>query len=157
MSLLIALTGVLRTAEGDPIPEGVKLYRALAPHYRMVIASDINGMATEHWLRTQFIIDYAEVLDTSYAYEGMDLRERQLEHLRSQGKVELMIDSDAERCAHAITVGVAAMYFGAPKYARVKRDIRSWSEIEETVKKQRERVATDYAESINASLFDEVD
>jgi hypothetical protein len=157
MSIIFALEGVLRTETGDPIPEGIKLYRSLAPNYRIVIASDISKLATEHWLKTNFIVDYADVLDSSYSYEGMDLRERQLEYARTQGVIEMMIDGDADRCAHAVSVGVHALFFTAPKYVRRKREVRKWDDITDVLAKQREAVAEEYARASNNSLYDEVD
>lgn len=157
MSILIALEGVLRTESGDPIPEGIKLYRALAPHYRMVICSDLSRLATEHWLKTNFIVDYSDVYDSSYAYEGLDLRERQLEYARTQGVVEMLIDGDADRCAHAVSVGVHSLFFAAPKFVRRNREVRKWDDIIEVITKQREAVAEEYARANNNSLYDEVD
>lgn len=157
MSILIALEGVLRTETGDPIQEGIKLYRALAPHYRMVICADIPGAMADHWLKTHFIADYSELLDTSFSYPNADLRERHLEYSRTQGVVEMLIDGDADRCAHAVSVGVHSLYFAAPKYVRRNREVRKWDDITTVLEKQRELVAEEYAKQAGNSLYDEVE
>lgn len=157
MSILIALEGVLRTETGDPIQEGIKLYRALLPHYRMVICSDIPGAMAEHWLKTHFIVGYSEILDTSFAYPDTDLRQRQLEYQRTQGVVEMVIDGDADRCAYAVSVGVHSLYFAAPKFVRRNREVRKWDEITSVLERQRELVAEEYAKHNANSLYDEVE
>ena len=37
---LISLDGVLRTETGDPIHAGIKLFRVMNEHYRVVLATD---------------------------------------------------------------------------------------------------------------------
>jgi hypothetical protein len=65
MSAIIALEGVLKTETGDPIPEGIKLFRILSEFYRVIISSDMDTAKTEHWLRSHMIVGYGEIYDSS--------------------------------------------------------------------------------------------
>jgi len=134
----VALDGVLRTEVGDPIAEGVKLYRILAENYRVIIASDHSPELTEHWLRTNLIVGYGDIYDNRYFFEGQDLRSRQLAIAQAQGRVDLFVDPDADRCAYALSKGVPTMLFAAPKFVRRSRDVRPWQDLADEVERQRQ-------------------
>lgn len=141
MTILIALEGVLKKENGDPIPEGLKLYRSLVPNYRVVIAADSDMLHAEYWLKTNFVLGYADILDKSYHFDGVDLRERHLQHERVKGNVEFLIDADADRCAYALSIGVPSLYFTTPKFVRTRREVKRWDLITEEIKRQRELLA----------------
>lgn len=134
----VALDGVLKTEIGDPIAEGVKLFRILAEHYRVIIASDLTPAQTEHWLRTNLIVGYGDIYDNRYFYEGQDLRCRQLAIAQAQGRVDLFVDPDADRCAYALSKGVPTMLFASPKFVRTIREVRPWEDLSEEVERQRQ-------------------
>lgn len=134
----VALDGVLRTEVGDPIAEGVKLFRILAENYRVIIVSDHSPELTEHWLRANLIVGYGDIYDSRYFFKGQDLRARQLDIALSQGKVDLFVDPDADRCAYALSKGVPTMLFAAPKFVRRSRDIRPWQDLMDEVERQRQ-------------------
>jgi hypothetical protein len=134
---LISIEGVLRKETGDPIPEGVKLFRILSEHYRVILCSDEDMGRTEHWLRSNLIIGYGEVYDNSNFFEGQDLRERQLAVAKSSGKVELFVDPDADRCAMALAAGVPVLMFASPKFLRTKRNVKPWGELRDEIERQR--------------------
>lgn len=134
---LISLEGVLCTEVGDPIPDGIKLYRVLAQNYRMTIGSDQSPELTEHWLKSNLIVGYAQIYDDRCAFEGKDLRMRQLDIARSQGRVELFIDPDVDRCAYALANNVPTLLFSAPKFVRTTRQVRPWKELSAEVERQR--------------------
>jgi len=134
---LVALEGVLKTETGDPIPEGIKLYRILAEHYRVVITSDMSWQKTDHWLRSNLIVGYGEIYDDRYFYEGQDLRSRHLAIARAAGRVDLFIDVDADRCAEAAAMGITTLLFAHPKFIRASREIRSWDVLADEVERQR--------------------
>jgi hypothetical protein len=133
----VALDGVLRTEVGDPIAEGVKLYRILAQHYRVIIASDQSPKQTDHWLRSNLIVGYGDIYDDRYFFEGQDLRARQLAIAQAQGRVDLFVDPDADRCAYALSKGVPTMLFASPKFVRTSRDVRPWKDLADEVDNQR--------------------
>lgn len=141
MTILVALEGVLKTEQGDPIPEGLKLYRSLLPNYRIVIVSDSDMLVTEYWLKTNFVTGYADILDKSHAYPGMSLRERQITHERLQGKVEFLIEADADVCAMALKMGVPSLYFATPKFVRTRREVKRWELLTDELQRQKEMLA----------------
>lgn len=134
----VALDGVLRTEVGDPIAEGIKLFRILAQHYRVIIASDHDPEQTEHWLKANLIVGYGDIYDSRYFFEGQDLRSRQLAIAQSQGRIDLFVDPDADRCAFALARGIPTMLFASPKFIRRTRDVRPWAELSEEVANQRQ-------------------
>jgi hypothetical protein len=135
---LVSLEGVLKTEGGDPIQEGIKLYRILAEHYRVVICSDLSTELTEHWLRSNLIIGFAGIYDTAHFFEGQDLRARQLDIALSKGKVSLFIDPDADRCAYALSKNVTTIMFAEPKFIRVSRQVKPWTDLKVEVERQRD-------------------
>jgi hypothetical protein len=135
---LVSLEGVLMKENGDPIPDGVKLYRILCEHYRIVICSDMSQEHTDHWLRSNLIIGYGDIYDNRYFFEGQDLRSRQLAIARSKGRVELFIDPDADRCAEALQLGVTTVLFASPKFVRTTRKVRPWEDMKTEVERQKD-------------------
>lgn len=134
---LLALEGVLKTETGDPIPEGIKLYRILAEHYRVVITSDLSQELTEHWLRSNLIIGYSDIYDDRYFFEGQALRSRHLDMAMARGKVELFVDPDADYCAEAMAKGVTAILFAAPKFVRRTRMVKKWDDLKNEIERQK--------------------
>jgi len=134
---LVALEGVLKTETGDPIPEGIKLYRILAQHYRVIITSDMSWQQTDHWLRSNLIVGYGEIYDDRYFFEGQDLRSRHLAIARAAGRVDLFIDVDADRCAEAAAMGITTLLFAHPTFIRTERGIRPWETLVDEVERQR--------------------
>jgi hypothetical protein len=134
---LVALEGVLKTETGDPIPEGIQLYRILAEHYRVVITSDMSWKKTDHWLRSNLIVGYGDIYDDRYFFEGQDLRNRQLAIAQAQGRVDLFVDPDADRCAYALSKGIPTMLFASPKFVRTSREVRPWQDLADEVENQR--------------------
>jgi hypothetical protein len=134
---LVSLEGVLMKENGDPIPEGVKLYRVLCEHYRIVLCSDMSQERTDHWLRSNLIVGYGDIYDNRYFFEGQDLRSRQLSIARSHGLVELFVDPDADRCAEALQLGVTTILFASPKFVRTVRKVRPWEDMKNEVERQK--------------------
>jgi hypothetical protein len=134
---LVSLEGVLMKENGDPIPEGVKLYRVLCEHYRIVLCSDMSQERTDHWLRSNLIVGYGDIYDNRFFFEGQDLRSRQLSIARSHGLVELFVDPDADRCAEALQLGVTTILFASPKFVRTVRKVRPWEDMKNEVERQK--------------------
>lgn len=141
MTAVVALEGVIRTETGDPIPEGLKLFRTLAGNYRVVISTDGTLAEAEHWLKQNMVFGYADILGIETSFVGEDIRTFHVKHLLSGGRVELLVDPDADRCAKALELNVACLLYAAPKFVRTRRPISSWTEIQEQVDKQKQAAA----------------
>ena len=138
MTVLISIDGVLRTDVGDPIHEGLKLFRTIVTTYRVALATDGSSEEAEHWLRANLLTGYAELYDNRLAYEGQDLRLRQLQLARASGNIELFIDCDVDRCASAIASGVTTILFTKPGFVRRKREAKPWTEIKAEIDAQKQ-------------------
>jgi len=138
MSAIIAIEGVLKTETGDPIPEGIKLFRILSEFYRVVLSSDMDAAKTEHWLRSHMVSGYGDIYDSSTFFVGQDLRLRHIDVAKSKGKLELFIDSDSDYCAYALSIGVPTIMFASPRFVRSKRDVKPWEDLQTEVDRQRD-------------------
>ena len=138
MSAIIALEGVLKTETGDPIPEGIKLFRILSEFYRIIISSDMDVKHSEHWLKSHMIVGYGELYDSSLFFEGQDLRLRHLDVAKAKGKLELFIDSDADYCAAALAIGVPTIMFASPRFVRTLRNVKPWEDLQLEVNRQKD-------------------
>jgi len=147
MSALIALDGVLRTETGDPIPDGIKLYRVLAESYRVIISSDLNPALTEHWLRSNMITGYGDILDDTDFFAGQDLRTRHIDISKSQGKLELVVDSGADHCAYSLSLGIPTILYANPTFVRTTRAVKPWKDLEDEVIRQKEALLNTYTGS----------
>lgn len=141
MTVMISLDGVLRTETGDPIHTGLKLFRTLLMTYRVGVATDGTLEEAEHWLRSNLLTGHAEIYTNALAFEGQDLRLRQLAIAKVNGEIELFIDSDVDRCAAALKAGVPVILFASPKFVRTKRKIKPWSHIQDEITAQKELTA----------------
>lgn len=128
------------TEVGDPIPEGIKLFRIISEFYRVVLSSDMDPDKTEHWLRSHMIVGYGEIYDNSKFFEGQPLRLRHLEIAKSKGKVELFIDADADFCAAALAMNITTMMFASPRFVRTTRSVKPWEELQSEVDRQRDAI-----------------
>lgn len=137
MTAFISIDGILRTEVGDPIHEGLKLFRTMVGSYRIALATDGTSEEAEYWLRNNLITGYAELYDNRFAFEGQDLRLRQLALARASGNIELFIDCDVDRCASAIALGVTTILFAKPGFIRRKRQTKPWDEVKKEVEGQR--------------------
>lgn len=141
MTVLVSIEGVLRTETGDPIHQGLKLYRTLAQSYRIILATDGTKEEAEHWLRSNLVTGYADIYDVRSSFEGQDLRLRQLAKARSDGPIELFVDCDADRCAQAYASGILVLLFAAPKFIRTKRAVKPWEDMKAELQRQKELTA----------------
>lgn len=148
---MMAVEGVLGVSDEFtitmmPSDEGRALYEGLSHVYRMVlVTSEPDESRVEHWLRSQGIQEYAQVLTPAPGWSGepIDARAAQLRGLRaSRTAVGLVVDTSPLVVVHAMSVGVTGLLFGPPRPApgRVdlgKRRVRDWSAIEGELDMQR--------------------
>jgi hypothetical protein len=92
---------------------------------------------TEHWLRSHMIVGYGEIYDTSNFFVGQDLRVRHIDLAKSNGKVELFIDSDSDYCAHALSMGIPTIMYASPRFTRTIRDVKPWEDLQLEVDRQK--------------------
>ena len=140
MNILVSLDGVLSSDSGEPIRAGVMLYYALNINNRVAIMTSRKTEDAEHWLQSHGIINYDELIDTSYRLEGEDLKKRQFILSRSKAPVELYVDSDPSMCAWVFEEqGIPAIMFMNPGYLAVERrpdapsKVRKWTDIENAI------------------------
>lgn len=128
------------TEVGDPIPDGIKLFRILSEHYRVILSSDMDTKKTEHWLRSHMIVGYGEIYDSSNSFAGQELRLRHIDLAKSKGKLELFIDADSDFCAAALAMGVPVLMFASPRFVRTNRSVKPWDDLQDEVDRQKEAI-----------------
>lgn len=144
MTVLIACEGVLRDNVGTPIPEGISLYAMLCQGYRVTLCLDSPLPQVEHWLRVNGLDRHDHVIDTSVAYAGTDLRDRQIAVERTLSRVDMLLDPSPERVASGMRHGIPSLLFAHPRYARpefrpdLTRKVRPWEEIAAEIDAQKE-------------------
>lgn len=152
----IAIEGVLaRAGEGDnlvacqPLVAGLQIYRTLRRGYKVaLLAHERDESKILHWLRTNDVSDYTTVLAGGGAGEAerpAARREEQLRTLRGRGyALDLVIDASPAVIAKAMHMGITALLFASPAYARPEfrpdapRGIREWADMEGEIALQRE-------------------
>jgi len=147
---ILAVEGVLRKDNKDPIPEGLMLFRTLTLNYRVVLSTESDAKEIDHWLKTNYVFDYAIVLTSENFYEGQPLRMRHLDLSKIEGKVLLYVDSDPDMCASALGQSVPALLFASPNYFQSHRHIKSWDSITDEQIRQKKVVAERYTKYINS-------
>lgn len=150
MTVLMGIEGVLRKDNGDPIPEGFKLYRTLLSSYRVTLSVNEDLKKIEHWLKTNYLFDYADLLTDKDGYEGQELRLRHLDLVKQGEKLELFIDSDPDICAAALSTGTPTILFSTPKHFQTHRELRPWDVITKEQERQKEFVAERYLKYLNS-------
>lgn len=156
---MMGVEGVLgRERPGQPlvpIQSAMLLYHALAPHWSLGLCSlrhTRERETLEHWLAVQGMAHHSYILwAEDWDEDPIDTRMRQLQLLRGQGNVEMMIDADPKVVAKALHQGVPSLLFSHPSYSRPEHRpdvstadrIRPWSAITEEVELQRVLAVTD--------------
>ena len=143
MHIVVELDGVLRGHRNDePILAGVQMVGALSAWNKITFITEMSGPEAEQWANINKIFEYDNMIDSSIALVGEDLKQRQLKMARANGSVELFITGDPKLWAFAFDMGIPSVMFGVPSYTRPEfrpdapKKIRSWNEIEAAVKKQ---------------------
>ena len=115
----MSISDVLRKPGGEPIEQGLMLYRIFAEHHQLVLVKDhdarddelVNFLQTERLDRHAYIASVPDVWDHS--------RVAQLVYVRNSGKpIELVIDADPSVCAELFTRGFPVLHFMQPAFAR---------------------------------------
>lgn len=121
----------------QPDPTATLFYNVVRTQYRVVLVTDlIEPTKAEHWLRSQGIVGYSQLLTAPLEAIGTKaVRIAQLRALKSSRTVlSLFVDSNIEAVAYAHRVGVTGLFWMAPVPGSEREDlrpspIRSWEEM----------------------------
>jgi hypothetical protein len=140
-----------------PIPEGVRLARALRGGYKVCLATtQADSQAVEFWLRINGMSQpsfYDELLDRRPEWADLDdseLQACQAKSLRTAGgDVGLVVSADPRALLAVTEMGLPCVFFINPgyrwaEYRPDKRRLpRAWADIENEMTRQVELKATD--------------
>jgi hypothetical protein len=135
LNILVALEGVLCSEQKTPNRTGILFYYWLAANNRVALLTSWDKKDAEFWLMSNGIIDYAELIDDSYALLGEDLSRRQITIARSRQPIELLLTADPSLAAWAFEQGIPSLLFAHPDSIGIanRPGMRAWGEIEEAI------------------------
>jgi hypothetical protein len=142
MHIVVDLDGVLKGRNDNPISTGVIMVGSLSSWNKLTLISQASIVETQHWLDTNKIVDFDNIIDSSVALEGEGLSERQLNYVRGRGAVDLFITNNPTLWAYAFEQGIPSVMFGVPSYTRPEfrpdapKKVRAWNDIEQAIEKQ---------------------
>jgi|LauGreDrversion4_2_1035121.scaffolds.fasta_scaffold30072_3 hypothetical protein len=142
MHIVVDLDGVLKGRNDNPISTGVIMVGSLSSWNKLTLISQVSIVETQHWLDTNKIVDFDNIIDSSVALEGEGLSERQLNYVRGRGAVDLFITNNPTLWAYAFEQGIPSVMFGVPSYTRPEfrpdapKKVRAWNDIEQAIEKQ---------------------
>jgi hypothetical protein len=152
MTVIISVEGVLRKDDKTPIPEGIKLFRSMTANYRVVVSSQSSRKEIEHWLKSNFVFDYANLYSKEDSHVSMSIRSRHLQLAQQEGRAEMFIDADPDSCAEALEKGITSILFATPKYFKVSRDIKPWDSLADEQARQKQIIAERYSHMLDGNL-----
>jgi hypothetical protein len=142
MHIVVDLDGVLKGRNDNPISTGVIMVGSLSAWNKLTLISQVSMGETQHWLDTNKIVDFDNIIDNSVSLEGEGLSERQLNYIRGRGAVDLFITNNPTLWAYAFEQGIPSVMFGVPSYTRPEfrpdapKKVRAWNDIEQAIEKQ---------------------
>jgi hypothetical protein len=142
MHIVVDLDGVLKGRNDNPISTGVIMVGSLSAWNKLTLISQDSIVETQHWLDTNKIVDFDNIIDKSVSLEGEGLSERQLNYIRGRGAVDLFITNNPTLWAYAFEQGIPSVMFGVPSYTRPEfrpdapKKVRAWNDIEQAIEKQ---------------------
>lgn len=149
MSVVMFVDNVIRkTKDQSLIIEGVALFRSLNETNRVILLTD-NRERTDIWLKTNNLAKKLDDIIEIAPTELGDPEIRQIDQIRSNGKIEFVVTADVIIAGKLLEVGTPVLVFLNPKYARPefrpgsREGIRSWATITEELDKQQKLYDTD--------------
>ena len=115
---------------------------SLSAWNKITLISPLERQQTEQWLNINKIVDFDNIIDSRVNLVGESLGERQVNHARSLGAIDLFITNNPRLWAYAFTQGIASVMFGAPSYTRPEfrpdapKRLRAWNDIEKAIEEQ---------------------
>lgn len=144
MQILVDLDGVLKGDKDQPISQGIIMIGSLSAWNKITLMSSLDQRQTTQWLDANKIVDFDHIITSAVGLVGEDLGERQVNHARAMGAIDLFITNNPSMWAYAFNQGIAAVMFGVPSYTRPEfrpdapKRVRSWNDIEAAITKQNE-------------------
>lgn len=145
MHIVVELEGVLQGPYTlTPIPEGVLMTGALSAYNQISFITDMHKSDADRWLNENKIVDLDNIIGSEVTLQGENLKERQLKFARANGGIGLFITSNPALWAFAFNEGIPSILFGVPSYLKPEyrpdapARLRTWSQIEDAVRKQNE-------------------
>jgi hypothetical protein len=142
VKILVELDGVLRHTDDSPISTGIILSGTLSVYNRISYLVSETETVAKHWLDSNGVVDYDNIIDTSVSLHGEDLKQRQLNVAKTKGLAEMVITSDPNLWKYAFELGIPVVLFANPEYTRPEfrpdapKTVRAWNQVEEAIKKQ---------------------
>ncbi len=139
--LALTIDGFLRNDAHKQSDDGVKIYAGLCEAYRVVLLTDDHPVKAEYWLKSKGLSEHAMVIGHTVLRRNDSLRIDQIDHLRTEGPVGLVIDPDPAVMAYCLSVGIPGMLYLHPQYSRpeFRPDApapRSWDQINAELDRQ---------------------
>lgn len=149
MAVVIELDGVLRT-EITPIISGIALYKLLNEKYKVFIICEDKKKA-EHFLLVNRLNKVDDLIDETFVPHeyGRALNKRQIDFIRSKGKIDFVITANTELAKQLLEEGVEVLLFLHPHYIRpefrpdMAEGVRRWADIEAEIDKQNAMIQND--------------
>lgn len=123
-AVAIVVDGVLRKADHQPIPEGVRLYRMLVEQTNLVLLAtgydEDYRQGVFHFLHSEGLSGHSKlVLPNPIAKDHVDARCIQAVHLRNSGMaLDYIVEPDLNCAAWLLDLGFNVMQFHHAKYIR---------------------------------------
>jgi hypothetical protein len=142
MQILVDLEGVLKGDKDQPLSQGIVMVGSLSAWNKITLISPLSGDQTRQWLDINKIVDFDKVIDAGVGLVGEDLGERQVNHARSLGAIDLFITNNPTLWAYTFNQGIASVMFGVPSYTRPEfrpdapKRVRAWNDIEKAIEEQ---------------------
>lgn len=141
----ITVDGVMRKIVGmAPIPAGIKLYRALATQFSVVLVTDEleDYGHLSRWLETEGLNEHTGIVWSNVVLDSYDTalrRVRQMTMVRVHGAVELVVEPDPAISALLIQEGLNVMTMSYAAYSQPSwrpdyiDAVRPWDELSKQV------------------------
>ena len=149
LRILVDIDGVLKSSREEPIAAGIIMVGSLSAWNEISFMTADSEDDTKRWLDTNKIVDYDRLMGSSLALVGDELSERQINHARSRGSIELFITNSPITWAYAFDQGIPSVMFGVPSYTRPEfrpdapKKVRAWDEIERAINEQNAMMTQD--------------
>ena len=148
MAFVMFLDGVLRSHTGGPIYQGLGLYKLLNENNKVLLIC-ADKKKDDVWLKQHKINKLDDLIGRDIP--GMtDFPEwRQVEYVRSQGPVEMVICSDPVLGKRLLEAGITTVMFLQPSYVKEdfrpdsRQGVKSWSDIVDEIVRQQESFVED--------------